>query len=891
MTPTNEQPESDIPSASSDDGPGGDIHPEARHADGRKTFLEKYSTTILCISLFFTPLIILGSVKSLKVYANDVRQWLPSGFEEAKTYDAFTDRFGIDEMVVMSWEGCELESSDVAGFQDILTQEVVDGKPLFARVVSGPDMIAQVESSGVSNKTARRRVQGLLVGEDKKTTCIIGYPSRDFYKDRRLVVERIYELAQTHLSLAQEELKIGGPTVDGAMIDIESKKALGAYLWMSIIVVFLLTWYRMRDLPLTLLVIFFASLCASVSLTILYWSGGQMNLTMVMLPTLTFILGVSGCVHMVNYYRKAATLGYGMNSADQAIVDGGYPVALSSTTTAIGLASLGASSVVPIKLFGFYSACGIMASVAVMLLVLPATLYLLRGRISKRFSAEGNMSRRERTTGVSRSTSLVLNWVCRSHWTVVGPAIITLAVIGTGILKLEASVKIQNRFANKAKIISDYVWLEENMGPLVPMEVELHFNPENKMTRWEQMEYVQSVENAIKQTTAVNASLSVATFKPSLPSGSGIRNKIKRKTILDKWEHEFGNFQEANLVHVSGDESFWRISLRVAALNDIDYGGFLGTVSENVTNQIKHLDQHGVSATLTGGIPLIYKAQHQILRDLMYSFSTAFLLITVIMIFVLRDIRAGLVAMIPNIFPPLIVFGAMGWLGFSIEIGSVMTASVALGIAVDDTLHFLTWYRRGTQEGLSRYASIRFAFEHCAKAMIDTSLICGLGVLPFLFGVFMPTVKFASLLMIMLFTALLGDLILLPAILAGPAGLLFRLRRGNGKKPKSNNPKSDNPKSDNPKSDNSESDNAKSNNSEPTSGASGNVQARSKPDNVQPSTNGNPQEKSRVNEQVDERVNERGNERVDGRVNKRVDAPEQCISDPFKEPIKTIRRN
>ena len=76
---------------------------------------------------------------------------------------------------------------------------------------------------------------------------------------------------------------------------------------------------------------------------------------------------------------------------------------------------------------------------------------------------------------------------------------------------------------------------------------------------------------------------------------------------------------------------------------------------------------------------------------------------------------------------------------------------------------------------MSRYAAIRFAFGHCAKAMIDTSLICGLGVVPFLFGVFMPTVKFALLLLIMLFTALLGDLILLPAILAGPAGILFRM--------------------------------------------------------------------------------------------------------------------
>ncbi len=146
--------------------------------------------------------------------------------------------------------------------------------------------------------------------------------------------------------------------------------------------------------------------------------------------------------------------------------------------------------------------------------------------------------------------------------------------------------------------------------------------------------------------------------------------------------------------------------------------------------------------------------------------------------------------MIPNVFPPLVIFGAMGWLGLKIEIGSVMTASVALGIAVDDTIHFLTWYRRATRMGMGRSKAIRYAFDHCAKAMIDTTLICGLGVAPFLFSVFMPTVRFSRLLLILLVTALVGDLLLLPAILASPAGFLFRriVKREKSNPPKANKP-------------------------------------------------------------------------------------------------------
>ncbi|MEM9412470.1 MAG: hypothetical protein AAGA30_15255, partial [Planctomycetota bacterium] len=82
----------------------------------------------------------------------------------------------------------------------------------------------------------------------------------------------------------------------------------------------------------------------------------------------------------------------------------------------------------------------------------------------------------------------------------------------------------------------------------------------------------------------------------------------------------------------------------------------------------------------------------------------------------------------------------------------------------------------GVHTGRSPLAAVRFAFEHCAKPMIDTTLICGFGVAAFMFTDFMPTVRFSRLLFILLMAALIGDLVLLPAILAGPLGKLFRQR-------------------------------------------------------------------------------------------------------------------
>jgi predicted RND superfamily exporter protein len=348
------------------------------------------------------------------------------------------------------------------------------------------------------------------------------------------------------------------------------------------------------------------------------------------------VLGVSGAIHMVNYYRKAAAEGAGAAAADVAIADGYFPVILSSITTSIGLSSLASSQIKPIGQFGLYSAVGVLLSLPIMLLVLPAVLHRMRGQISSHFSDAGNLEKRERETGVSRSMSVLVNWVCRSHHLIVIPTIVLLTLLGTGILNLKASVKIQNRFSSGARIIADYHWLESRLGPLVPMEIVLRFGSESPLTPWQQMQMVQSIERAVKQTTAVSASLSAATFEPIVPKGTRALTRIQRLAAIDLWEKSLPQLEQAKLISLEEDSSWWRISLRIAALNDIDYDRFIETVNRNVDQQLVHLDQPGVSVQVTGGVPLIYKAQRQILRDLSLSFVTAFVLITIVLMFVIR---------------------------------------------------------------------------------------------------------------------------------------------------------------------------------------------------------------------------------------------------------------
>src|SRR5690606_39199328 len=143
-----------------------------------------------------------------------------------------------------------------------------------------------------------------------------------------------------------------------------------------------------------------------------------------------------------------------------------------------------------------------------------------------------------------------------------------------------------------------------------------------------------------------------------------------------------------------------------------------------------------IHALYTGVVPVVYKAQRTLLSSLVQSIGWAFVLIAVVMMLLLRtgnltplnvlNVRGGLVSMLPNIFPVALIFGAMGYMGVAVDIGSMMTASVALGIAVDDTIHFLSWFRSGIRAGLDRFTAIEQAYERCASAMVTTTIIGGL---------------------------------------------------------------------------------------------------------------------------------------------------------------------
>ena len=214
----------------------------------------------------------------------------------------------------------------------------------------------------------------------------------------------------------------------------------------------------------------------------------------------------------------------------------------------------------------------------------------------------------------------------------------------------------------------------------------------------------------------------------------------------------------------------WRIGLRFPFTRENDFSQLAIDVEEtanDIAGQSLFTDSGLVPpyCIYTGKTHLFQHAQMTLLKDLFQNFLLAFAIITPILVIVLRSIPLGLIAMLPNLFPVMIVFGGLGWCDFPVDLAIAMTASVALGIAVDDTTHFLIRFRDfgGSLQQVAE--PIQKTIRQCGPAMLHTTMIAAAGLMVYYFSELLVVSRFAWAISLLLVIALLADVIMLPAIL------------------------------------------------------------------------------------------------------------------------------
>jgi len=775
-------------------------------------FFVRYGLMIAAITVFFWPIVGVGALRGLKSNRNDVQDWLPSNYPETTSFKWFLSHFAGDEFIVVSWDGCTLSNDRLIRFfiDKVIPSEPDPKKPehyYFKAASTGKDLIEKLtkEPINLEPEQAIERLKGTMIGRDGETTCVI-FTLTDSGKFKvKNAVKRLREVANLECNISPENLRLGGTAVDNAAIDEAGEKSLLRLASVAGLVGVAISWWCLRSGRLIAMVFFTGIYCAALSLAIVYFSGTPLNAILLTMPSLVYVAAISAAIHLSNYYRDTAVEEGLIGAPTRALKHAALPLFLATTTTAIGLVSLITSDLVPIKLFGLYSAIGVIASLVPLCFFLPSAFQL--------WPLKSTAIQGEEQT-VSKGPEFSPVWwhigrgIIKHHALVTFASVVVLCIFGYGITKVSTSTQLMRMFPDDARIKKDYIWLEKNLGDLVPMEVVLKFDSDvNKTSFLDRMRVVDVLEQHIKSVGRVGSTMSAATFLgPKLFQDETHRKQFNLEAALDgvrekpslvnrramysnvmtrKLDNNKETFRELDFVDdetvVEADDTkktfeLWRVSARVSALDDVNFAVFqedLRQVVDTVLGNDENKLAHGLSVVYTGLVPLVDKSQRSLLDGLFVGFITDLVVVTIVMIVAIREWAAGIVLLLPSVFPVVLVFGYMGWAGVVVDTGTVMAPGVALGVTIDDVVHFMLKYRNGLEQGLDRKQSIMLAYKGCARPMYQSWGVIGLGLSAFALSPFTPTQRFGYLMVTLLTAAMIGNLVVLPAILAGPFGKLF----------------------------------------------------------------------------------------------------------------------
>jgi predicted RND superfamily exporter protein len=633
---------------------------------------------------------------------------------------------------------------------------------------------------------------------DLRKTCLVLTLADMARTNLHGAIDEIRKVATTECGIPDSAIHMGGPPVDNVSIDKAGQTSVTILFGLSLVVGFFVSWFSLKSKTLVAMVIASGVYSMFASLALVWYSGYPVDAILLTMPSLVYVATTSGAIHLANYYRdQLAETGVQEGAAGRAVHHALLPLSLATGTTAIGLATLAVSELVPIRMFGIFSAAGVLVSFIILVTFMPAALELFPPKLRV-----GKLADDEQVDGWKPIESsrwwAVGEWITRHHALATAACLLVMAAIGYGMTRVESSVQLMRLFSRKAQIRTDYAWLESHLGPLVPMEILVRIDEKCPLNFLERMELVDEIQREIGALGEVGSSLSTVTFGRSLDmasGGEGLRAKLARSTLnksLMRHRDDFlaGDYlRETTVTAADGSrhsQELWRISARVSAIQEVDYALFKADLQKKIDPVLARLDSEGVdgvTVNYTGLVPLVYKAQHSLLENLKIGFVFDFAIIVAVMIVLCRAFSAGLVLLLPAAFPAILVFGGLGWANalskwfqtgnVFIDIGSVMAPSVALGVTVDDVVHFMLWFRRGIADGLDRRQATMLAYKGCARAMYQSWGVIGIGLSVFSLSPFGPTQRFGHMMLAMLTIALVGNLVLMPALLSGPLGALF----------------------------------------------------------------------------------------------------------------------
>jgi predicted RND superfamily exporter protein len=514
-------------------------------------------------------------------------------------------------------------------------------------------------------------------------------------------------------------------------------------------------------------------------------TGKEIDLMVMILPTILFVVGMSDVVHILSKYFDELRLGTEKIPALKiAFKEIGLATLLTSITTAIGFLTLLTASIDPICDFGLYSATGVILAFILAYTLLPAVLVLTPAP-----KVNNNVYS---STFWTKHLHRAFGFLLRNKGTVIVLSIILVIVSSMGMSKITVNNFLLEDLSDSDPFKQEFDYFEDAFAGARPFEMALEFKENASPWELQSLLYQEKLDDYLKNTYGAGNLMSpVAIVKGANRSLNGGKKEFYKipedEAGLKKITKNLGKFgsdkfialfyyDELESLHdiykdssdidstlFEGSKKKWgRINGKVP-----DLGSTIFFEKEDSLNIFlaSELDNPYFDARITGTARLIDLNNRTLATNMLGGLAIAFAVIALIVGFMFKSIKMIFISLIPNIFPLLMIAGVMGWSGIGLKVSTSIIFTIAFGIAVDDTIHFLTKLRLELAKGKSLPYAIKRTFIGTGKAIIVTSLIlCG-GFLTLIGSDFLSVFYIGLLISITLLMAVLADLFLLPLLI------------------------------------------------------------------------------------------------------------------------------
>jgi len=623
----------------------------------------------------------------------------------------------------------------------------------------------QAEASRLQEEVLGSPLLRRLVASDQQASLAVvqldGESLRDPAAQNRIVAQirtRLRELDTSRGGSAAGFAMAGNPVVAEA-IERYNTRDQQVFAGLMLLLVAVSSMLLLRSVVGGLMPLLVVGVTVTWTMGLFVAAGQQTNWVTSILTPILLLVGVADTVHYLSHYQERVRAGLARREAVVASIRAvALPCLFTTLTTAVGFASLAANQVAPVRVFGVFAALGVLLALAASLIVVPCLL-ALKDRPGQPMAPEAAERRGDRWLAA------LDGWVQRRAGLVLVGSLVAARGVAAGASALRVETNLLKYFKEDAPVVQDSLLIEQAFGGSSPLDIVVDTGEPDGALQPEVLLALARLQARLRNTTSVAPGVSLPDLLAELH-----RAMAREPSALRVPDDEFLIEQLLLLVDddtlepmVDEDRQILRLATRFEGAR-LGLGGarhLLATVKADCATLLPP----SVKVRLTGSSVLFINMDTYLVSGQIRSFGLVLLVLTVMMILLQRSVRMGLCAMIPNVLPMVTLVGLMGWLGIPIDGFTVMIASVAIGIGVDDTIHYLHHLRRELAAGHPLSEATRRTAVAVGRPVVATSVVLALGFWVFCLSDFVGTRNFGLLTGITVLVALYGDLLVFPAAL------------------------------------------------------------------------------------------------------------------------------